>query len=313
MDFATWSLRLFRVSGITVRAHWSLLIMIAYDLVIYIGRAQMPWWLAFVMVGILLVSVLLHEFGHALTARMVGGDCRTIVMWMMGGLATCDVPMRPWRQFVVSAAGPAVTGLIALAAWGALLAVDSGPAFAAGDITSFLIFYTFTVNLRLLLFNLLPCYPLDGGQMLLSAGWALIGMRRAISLTLILSYPCVVILAGWALWTNNTLFFGLSLWLLLTLVQQHQQLRQGSSAFGYDLGYGEGRSAGGWMGGWRERRRQRASARRDQEEEAEQTVLDRLLAKVSEHGLPSLTAAERASLERISRRQRARAEAEQKV
>lgn len=310
MDFASWSLRLFRVGGITVRAHWSLLIVIAYDLIIYIGRYQQPWWMAILMVGILLGSILLHEFGHALAARLAGGDCRVIVMWMMGGLAECDVPMRPWRQFAVAAAGPAVTGVIALAAWAALTGVQAGPAMGALDIAAFLVWYTMTVNLRLFLFNLLPCYPLDGGRMLLSAGWALIGMRRAITLTLVTSYPCVVAFAGWAIWTNNALFFGLSLWLLMTLVQQHQQLRQGSSAFGYDLGYGEGRSAGGWLGRWRERRRRHAAARREREEEAEQDVLDRLLAKVSEHGLPSLTAGERATLERISRRQRARAEAE---
>jgi len=101
-----------------------------------------------------------------------------------------------------------------------------------------------------------------------------------------------------------------SIWLLMTLVQQHQQLRQGGSAFGVDIGYGQGRSAGGWFGRWQERRRQRAAIEREREEEAEQDVLDRLLAKVSEQGLPSLTASERAVLERISRRQRARAAAE---
>jgi len=310
MDFASWSLRLFRVAGITVRAHWSLLIVIAYDLFLYIGRYEQPWWMAGLMVAILLASILLHEFGHAFAARFAGGDCRVIVMWMMGGLAECDVPMRPWRQFAVAAAGPAVSAVIALGAWAAVRAMEAGDSLVGLGTGGFLVIYTMLVNTRLFLFNLLPCYPLDGGRMLLSAGWALIGMRRAITLTLVFSYPCVIGLAGWAIWTNQALFFGLSLWLLMTLVQQHQQLRQGGGAFGVDIGYGQGRSAGGWLGRWQERRRRRAAIEREREEEAEQDVLDRLLAKVSEQGLPSLTAQERAILERISRRQRARAEAE---
>ena len=310
MDFASWSLRLFRVAGITVRAHWSLLIIVAYDLVIFIGRHQQPWWMAGLMVAILLASILLHEFGHAFAARFAGGDCRVIVMWMMGGLAECDVPMRPWRQFAIAAAGPAVSAGIALGAWGVFSAVEPADPLIGLGSGGFLIWYTMIVNQRLFFFNLLPCYPLDGGRMLMSAGWALIGMRRAITLTLVVSYPCVIALAGWAIWTDRALFFGLSLWLLMTLVQQHQQLRQGGSAFGVDIGYGQGRSAGGWFGRWQERRRQRAAIEREREEEAEQDVLDRLLAKVSEQGLPSLTASERAVLERISRRQRARAAAE---
>jgi len=308
MDLLSWSLRLFRVSGITVRAHWSLLVIILYDLFLYVGRAGLPWWLGFAFVGLLFISILLHEFGHALTARAVGGDCRTIVMWMMGGLAECQVPMRPWRQFVVSAAGPAVTGLIALAAWGLSVGLRD---WAGGEVVRILLGYTVLVNVRLLLFNLIPCYPLDGGRMLLSVAWAGFGMRWATTITLCLSYPSVIAMIVWAIWSDNSLFFGLSLWLLMSLAQEHQSLRRGGSAFGLDLGYDNGRTdTRSWLGRWREGRRQHARERREKEEDAEQETLDRLLDKVTNQGLPALTADERAALERISRRQRARAEAE---
>lgn len=303
-DFWSWSLRLFEVRGITVRAHWSLLIIVIYDLVTY-ARGPGPVWLAPVLVGILFLSILLHEFGHAFAARGLGGYADRIVLWMMGGLAECSEPMRPWPKFAVAAAGPAVSGALAAIGWAAGTVIDDGiPGLLCG--------YLALVNLRLLLFNLLPCFPLDGGRMFIAMLWPVIGLRRAVTACLITSYPICAGLILWALLdpsAGGAIALGLGFWLFSSLLREHAMMRNdGSHAFGLDLGYGGSRRDGSWFSRWRERRRVEAEIRRDRDDAAEEAMLDELLAKVSEHGLPSLTAQERGVLERISRKQRERQE-----
>src|SRR5262245_17142640 len=120
-DPMTWSLKLFRVFGITVRVHF---LFIAVVLVL-VGREAFfresapagAWWAMAVMCGLLFVSVLLHEFGHCFAARSVDGDASEILMWPLGGLAFVDVPHTPRANFVTVAGGPAVNlGLCALTA-----------------------------------------------------------------------------------------------------------------------------------------------------------------------------------------------------
>lgn len=296
---ADWSLPLFRLRRIAVRAHWTLLLIIIYDVVTAL-RHGAPWWFAIAIVVALFGSILLHEFGHSLTARAVGGSSDRIVLWMLGGLAECHVPARPGAHFLVAAAGPAVSGLIAGLAYGLGWALDHSA------VLSSIASYAAWLNLRLLLFNLIPCFPLDGGQMLGSTLWAFLGPHRAQRIVMFASYPCVAGLFAWALWADNFIGLFLSLWLLSSIMLEHARLRSGdTAAFGIEA-WGEARTGRSWYQRWQQRRRQRAAEQSEREEASEQEVLDRLLEKVSTQGLPSLTAAERAQLERISKRQRTR-------
>jgi Zn-dependent protease len=294
-----WSLFLFRLGRITVRAHWTLLAYVIFDVVRAL-HGGLPLWWAPVLLVIIFLSVLLHELGHALAARLVGGRCPVIILWMLGGLAECEHPMRPAPTFLVAATGPLVNALLWGVCWAVLAQVPGLP-----PVAGFLIGYAQFFNGMVCLVNLVPSLPLDGGHMLLATLWSAAGLRRGARWTAMTGLAAAVGLFTYAAWSGGFGLMLLSLWLFATNVQALAAMRQGESlVFGVDLGYDAGR--GGWLARWTRRRQQRAAARVEREEASEQEVLDRLLAKVSEHGLPSLTAGERAQLERISRRQRER-------
>ncbi len=301
-DFWSWSLRLFRLRGITVFAHWSLL-LIALLVLVHFSRSGLPAYLVPVTIPILLGSILLHELAHAFAAKLVGGNADRIVLSMLGGLTDTDEPMRPWPKFSVAAAGPLATAMLVGITWAV------GEYVAPRSNAGVLLGFAFTINLWLLIFNLLPCHPLDGGRMLSAALWPLIGLRRAVTTLMVISYPVAVGVTAWGIWQESLFLSFIGIWLLASVFREHQTLRQdGAHAFGYFVPAAGTARRGGWFGRWRERQAARAQERRERDEEAEGTLLDGLLTKVSSQGLPSLTQQERLALERISRRQRERQE-----
>jgi len=137
------------------------------------------------VIGALLffVSLVLHELGHALVARRNGIGVSSIELWFFGGLAklTRD-PTSPGVDFRISAAGPAVTLAILLACCGALAALgvtDLGEAltlsFATTTPAKGLVSWLAGINLVVLVFNLLPAFPLDGGRIVRAIAWKITG------------------------------------------------------------------------------------------------------------------------------------------
>lgn len=115
----------------------------------------------------LLVGILLHELGHGLTARAFGAHGLTITVWAFGGL--CESRRdnaRLGREILIVAAGPAVSLLLWLGSWQLLrLLIEHQPGLVAGTMLGQFLAIFAAVQLMLLLFNLLPIYPLDGGQL----------------------------------------------------------------------------------------------------------------------------------------------------
>ncbi len=110
----------------------------------------------------LFLSVLIHELGHALTARAYGVQTREITLWLLGGVAQLErIPRSRGTEAVIAIAGPIVSVLLAVL-FGALRGLV--PAGAG----QFLLGYLSFINLSLALFNLLPALPLDGGRILRS-------------------------------------------------------------------------------------------------------------------------------------------------
>ena len=130
-------------------------------------------------------SVLLHELGHAVVARRNGIEIAGIDLWLFGGVAKMRRDATsPGVEFRVAVAGPLVTLVIALACTGlALLLTGTGGfrrafAFDAGaDVAGALLAFLVYINTVLLLFNLLPGLPLDGGRIARAAAWKLTGDR----------------------------------------------------------------------------------------------------------------------------------------
>jgi len=121
-------------------------------------------------VVLLYVSVLLHELSHSLVARGYGLPVRRILLYPLGGLSEIErEPETPGREFLVSAAGPVLSLVLAACGYGLTYVVTPG------TITGTLVAQLIWANLVVGVFNLLPGLPLDGGRMLRAVIWKLTG------------------------------------------------------------------------------------------------------------------------------------------
>lgn len=220
--------RLFRVFGITVFLHWSWFLVAAYELDQRSGRyGSLGWNVAeyLALFGI----VLLHEFGHALACRQVGGTAEEIVLWPLGGVAYVAPPQRPGAVLWSIAAGPLVN--VALA--GVLLAGTWGLRFAGPGVLSPSAWHwlrqIWMINLGLLVFNILPVYPLDGGQILRSLLWFVMGPVRSLSVASVIGVIGAVALGSLALWMGSLWTGLLAAYMLFHSVRGFQAARQMAS------------------------------------------------------------------------------------
>jgi Zn-dependent protease len=127
---------------------------------------------------LLFASVVIHELAHALTARRFGVQTRSIALFLFGGVATLEAePPGPFGDALVALAGPAVSAAIALAAYGALHAVDIVVPLRYADAAASILAYVTFANAVLAAFNLIPAYPMDGGRVLRALIWHLRGDR----------------------------------------------------------------------------------------------------------------------------------------
>ena len=145
--------------------------------------------------GVLLgVSVLAHELGHCVAARMLGIEVVAVRLYLLGGvseLATGPVGARD--EALVAAAGPAVSGVLAGAFWLALLPTTGG------TIGALVLLLLALSNLVIAVFNLLPALPLDGGRVLRAGIWGVTGSRRAGTVAAVVGgLVLAAALAGWA-------------------------------------------------------------------------------------------------------------------
>ena len=173
------SIHLFRFSGIDVFLHWSWFLVAAYEISSRKGTYSSITWNVVEYLALFLI-VTLHEFGHALACRQVGGSADHIVLWPLGGVAYVNPPQRPGATLWSIAAGP----LVNVALWMILYCVgvlSRGSAWlAASSDLHALLRSIFVINLGLLVFNILPIYPLDGGQILRSLLWFFLGRARSL-------------------------------------------------------------------------------------------------------------------------------------
>lgn len=208
------SFRLFRLAGINVFLHWSWFLIAAYEIQ---NRANMYSSIAWNVLEYLALFAIVttHEFGHALACRQVGGTANQIVLWPLGGVAYVDPPQRPGAMLWSIAAGPLVN--VALLPILAGLGVLSGAMHwqdTMPDLNSFLraVFY---INFGLLIFNMLPIYPLDGGQILRSLLWFVVGRARSLMVSTVLGFVGMAGFIGLAFWWRSPWFAVLAVFILL--------------------------------------------------------------------------------------------------
>ena len=191
------SFRLFQLFGIEVFLHWSWFLVALLE-VSYRSRLYSSIvWNIFEYLTLFGI-VLMHEFGHSLACRQVGGKSDQIVLWPLGGVAYVAPPPRPGATLWSIAAGPLVNVILfpilsGLLMMGLPLGADGANFLRA----------VWLINVVLLVFNLLPIYPLDGGQILRSLLWFVVGRARSLLIASAIGLVGVAALIGLALWQRQ--------------------------------------------------------------------------------------------------------------
>jgi Zn-dependent protease len=312
------SVHLFTFSGIRVRAHASLIVTIVLVLLFGLGQG-FTWQDRVQSMSMLFLIVLLHEFGHSFAARWVGGDANEILMSPLGGLAFANPPRRPLPTFITVAAGPAVNLLICIAC-GVVLYVTMGwvpwnplrlqpmQNFSSWANVIGWASWIYQMSYFLLMFNLLPIYPLDGGQMLHAILWPRLGFYKASNFAYSTGMVGGIIMCavGLASWSPLLVLIGLS-GFLTCLNLRRMLMAQGEFGVEDSIDYSAAYETFSPKPNRRPNRRaaQRA-AKLAKAEQLEQQRIDEILAKVSAHGMHSLNWMERRALKKATEHQRQR-------
>jgi Zn-dependent protease len=176
--------RLFRLLGIPISldASWLIILALLTWTLISLFREAVPglavatyWAMGLAAALAFFTCIVLHELGHALVARKVGIPIRGITLFLFGGVAEMeDEPPSAGSEFLMAIAGPVVSAVLAAMFWLLSGFVAEMPA------VEYPLRYLAVINLTVLIFNLIPAFPLDGGRVLRSALWGALGnLRRA--------------------------------------------------------------------------------------------------------------------------------------
>ena len=164
------SLKFGRIAGIQVFVHWTFFVLIGWIFTMHLMAGRDPAGAAMGVVFILSLfgCVLLHELGHALAARRYGVATRDITLLPIGGVARLErIPRNPTQELVIALAGPAVNVVIALVILvGLLAAYGSGITNRVAELQSNFFLQLMAVNIFLVVFNMIPAFPMDGGRVL---------------------------------------------------------------------------------------------------------------------------------------------------
>jgi Zn-dependent protease len=208
------SIHLFRFAGVDLFLHWSWFVVAAFEISNRTHSYSSLTWNVLEYLALFLI-VMLHEFGHALACRQVGGRADQIVLWPLGGVAYVNPPLRPGATLWSIAAGPLVNvALLPLLLITGLLSRSLGWAHTMPNFHALLRAIWF-IDWGLLLFNLLPIYPLDGGQILRSLLWFVVGRARSLMAATTIGLLGVAGFIFLAFWLQSVWFGVLSIFMLM--------------------------------------------------------------------------------------------------
>jgi Zn-dependent protease len=278
-----WSIPLGRLFGITIRVH-ILYPIITLGLILRVSYPTSSYqppegaWLGMLAVsGLLLLTVVLHEFGHCFAARAVDGDASEILIWPLGGLANVDIPHAPRPHFITAAAGPAVNFVLccicatllaftcaegplqppwspmwypfrAILSSGASIVPNSvhmsgwdGQTVLATSTWAVMLARMFWLNWLLFWINvLLIGFPLDGGRMLQAILWRYFGYSQATRSVCYTGFGVMILVGILAIWMNELLTLCVAAFIYVACRNQLIMLEVGGEegVFGYDFSQG---------------------------------------------------------------------------
>jgi Zn-dependent protease len=328
-DPMSWSVPIGQVAGVSIRLHLFFLLFVAVELLRAsfpagdgLGTSLSPAVVATAL-ALLFAIVLLHEFGHCIACRRFGGIADEILLWPLGGLAACQPPDEARAHLATAVGGPLVhVAILAVTvpwlgfATGEWFGVAIPSPFSLAGIWPFLdrwdlivLYLANWLSLVLLLFNLLPLFPLDGGRILHAILWPRLGYAPAMRVACRAGFVGAILLGVVGFWQANFLLVMIAIFGALTCVQTLRQLEFTEEALSLSDGDAFARLAATRREeeeaerreAERERLRRAEEQERRQREEAE---FDRILDKIRQQGMSSLSASERRILERETERRR---------
>ena len=336
-----WSFRVGRLFAIDIRVHVAFVlcavILVWMELPEAGSDTGPSWGLAVVHAlgtyALLFLIVLLHEFGHCFGARHTGGEADEILLWPLGGLAMVSPPHKAAAHLITAVAGPMVnlalcaicavvlvlwTGRLGAVPWNPLHPMWPADGSIVPTATQAWVMRFFGLSYFIMLINLVPVFPFDGGRILQAWLWPRKGFRSSMELATGTGMIGAVIIGLFGLFTAQSwlllliaVFGYLTCWQTRKMIKEQGvvdasliggEFSQGYTFLGQD-GDGEERRPGFFA-----RRRARRDAARTQREQQRRIehgqAVERILRKVSASGTESLTARERRVLEEETRRQR---------
>jgi len=228
-----WSIPIARIAGTVVRLHVTFLLFL-----VWIGGSQ--WRLGgreaavegVLFIVLVFACVLAHEFGHILAARRYGIATPEVTLWPIGGVASLErIPDKPREELVVALAGPAVNVAIAAAIVLVLgLSLDGAAMTEMENPRAGLLARLAAANIFLVVFNLIPAFPMDGGRVLR----AILAMRmnhaEATRIAARIGQGAAFLFALAGLFTNPMLIvIGLFIYLAATAESQHVSFKDATS------------------------------------------------------------------------------------
>src|ERR687896_302837 len=228
-----------RVAGIDLKVHWTFFLLLAfYAFAGYqdSGSVLNALVTALVIVA-LFICVVLHEYGHSLVAQRLGIEIKDITLLPIGGVARLkSLPERPMDEVKIAVAGPLVNVVLApiFFAIGALLGASPlQPAniLQGGNSLGQIFAYLGLINIALVLFNLIPAFPMDGGRVLRGLLASRLGLLRATDISSTVGQAFAVLFILFGFFTRNFLLAIIGFFVFLgasgegQLVRQREQLR----------------------------------------------------------------------------------------
>ncbi len=232
--------------GIPVQVHWTFVLIFVYVFYEGMGNSlswmEMGWMLAFVLA--LFACVVLHEFGHALTARRFGVDTRDIILSPIGGVARLDrLPEQPMHEFLVAIAGPMVNIAIGVVLsfipllyseesrrdfvnfFMQILYPQSNFFISDPSPFQYFLFGLVALNVVLAVFNLLPAFPMDGGRVLRALLSLRLGKLRATQIAVYIGQLIAVLLIGYGLWNYHFITALIGVFVFVTAANEYRMVK----------------------------------------------------------------------------------------
>jgi Zn-dependent protease/CBS domain-containing protein len=228
-----WSIKIADIGGTAVRIHVTFLLLLAWIWIAnYQAGGAAAAWQATLFILLIFLCVLLHEFGHVFAARRFGINTPDVTLLPIGGLARLErMPERPREELIVAIAGPLVNVVIA-----AVLLIFLGGTIEPdmldhlNSVEGHLVAQLAAVNIFIVLFNLIPAFPMDGGRVLRALLAMRLGYSRATQIAASLGQVIAFVFGFIGLLYNPLLIFiAIFVYLAATAEAQTTQIREVSS------------------------------------------------------------------------------------